>query len=151
MFWSIMSSVRSHVFTTVSSISLRLSVSSVWHILVVHVITSLLKVSLELSIIWWVVHGLSSIRIHAHSLSITVVSLVALTWTVIVGVWAVRRNIVSSLWWTMLVVSSVIVVVVLIIIFSIIIMTTSSSFLWSYIEIIIASVRVRLEITSLVS
>lgn len=149
MFWSIMSSVRSHVFTTVPSISLRLSVSSVWHILV-HVITSLLKVSLELSIIWWVVHGLSSIRIHAHSLSITVVSLVALTWTVIVGVWAVRRNIVSSLWWTMLVVS-VIVVVVLIIIFSIIIMTTSSSFLWSYIEIIIASVRVRLEIISLVS
>ena len=149
MFWSIMSSVRSHVFTTVSSISLRLSVPSVWHILV-HIITSLLKVSLELSIIWWVVHGLSSIRIHAHSLSITVVSLVALTWTVIVGVWAVRRNIVSSLWWTMLVVS-VIVVVVLIIIFSIIIMTTSSSFLWSYIEIIIASVRVRLEIISLVS
>jgi len=128
---------------------LRLSVSSVWHVLV-HVITSLLKVSLELSIIWWVIHGLSSIWIHAHSLSITVVSLVALTWTVIVGVWAVRRNIVSSLWWTMLVVS-VIVVVVLIIIFSIIIMTTSSSFLWSYIEIIIASVRVRLEIISLVS
>jgi len=84
------------------------SVSSVGHLLLVHVVVllSLIVIAIEVSIVWWVVHGLSSVWIHAHVLSIVtasiVVSLLVLLWAIIVRVDAVWWHVVASWWTTML-------------------------------------------------